>query len=49
MPMSARGARYTSQTELINLEHTGGTSFGLEECRIGRRDPLGWQALFATA
>jgi hypothetical protein len=36
MPMSARGARYTSQTELINLEHTGGTSFGLEECRIGR-------------
>ena len=45
----ARGARYISQTELINLERAGGRSFRLEHCRIGRRDPLGWQDVLYPA
>ena len=45
----ARGARYTSQTELINLERAGGRSFRLADCRIGRRDPLGWQDVLYPA
>ena len=43
----ARGARYTSQTELINLERAGGRSFRLADCRIGRNNPLGGK-MFST-
>ena len=39
----ARGARYTSQTELINLERAGGRRFRLEQCKTARNDPLGRQ------